>query len=62
MTMRVLWGLCLAVAAMMSGIGIELYLDGEGPLRSYPLIVGGIALLPIASAAIDRAKSGASID
>ncbi len=55
MTVRVLWGLCLAVAAMVTGIGVELALSGAGPLVSYPLVVAGILALPVASAAIDRA-------
>jgi hypothetical protein len=54
MTLRVLWGLCLAVAAMVTGIGVELALSGAGPLVSYPLVVGGIVMLPLASSALER--------
>jgi hypothetical protein len=62
MTMRVLWGLCLALSAMISGVGIELYFAGAGPLQSYPLVVGGILLLPLASAAIERVTGAAVSD
>jgi len=54
MTLRVVWGACLAVAAMVMGIGVELSLSGAGPLVSYPFVVAGILLLPLASAAIER--------
>jgi hypothetical protein len=37
------------------GLGIELHLDGAGALASYPLVVGGILLLPAASALLERA-------
>lgn len=54
MTMRVLWGLCLALAAMTTGIGVELHFSGAGPWISYPVVVLGIVMLPMASAAIER--------
>lgn len=54
MTLRVLWGLCLGVAAMITGVGIELYGSGAGALVSYPIVVAGILLVPLASAAIER--------
>jgi hypothetical protein len=55
MTLRVLWGLCLALAAMTTGIGVELHLSGAGPWVSYPVVVAGIAMLPLASATLERA-------
>ena len=54
MAVRVVWGICLAVAAMVTGVGVELSLSGAGPLVSYPLVVAGILALPLASAAIER--------
>ena len=54
MTMRVLWGLSVALSAMICGIGIELHFAGAGPLLSYPLVGGGILLLPLAAAGIQR--------
>jgi hypothetical protein len=62
MTTRVLWGLCLMLGAMVSGIGVELYFSGGGALRSYPLVVAGIAFLPLAAAAIERLESRAAVD
>jgi hypothetical protein len=61
MAMRVIWGVCLAVAAMVTGVGVELSLSGAGPLVSYPLVVAGIVVLPLASIAVERlAPAGAS--
>jgi hypothetical protein len=54
MAQRVVWGVCLAVAAMITGVGVELSLSGAGPLVSYPLVVAGILALPLSSAAIER--------
>lgn len=54
MALRVVWGTCLAVAAMVTGVGVELSLSGAEPLVSYPLVVAGILLLPLASAVIER--------
>jgi hypothetical protein len=51
--MRVLWGLCLGLAAMVTGVGMELH-SSAGPLVSYPIVVAGILFLPLASAAINR--------
>ena len=62
MTLRVLWALCLALGAMISGIGIEMHMAGAGPMTSYPLVVGGIALLPLASTAIQRLVESPSTD
>jgi hypothetical protein len=54
MALRVVWGVCLAVAAMVTGVGVELALSGAGPLVSYPFVVFGILALPLASAVIER--------
>lgn len=54
MTLRVLWGLCLGVAAMVTGVGIEMYGSGAGALVSYPVVVAGILLVPLASAGLGR--------
>ena len=54
MALRVVWGVCLAVAAMVTGMGVELSLSGAGPLVSYPLVIAGILALPLASTAIER--------
>jgi hypothetical protein len=54
MAVRILWALCLGFGAMISGIGIELYSSGAGPWLSYPVVIAGIALLPLASVGIDR--------
>ena len=54
MTLRVVWGVCLAVAAMVTGVGVELSMSGAGPLVSYPLVVAGIVALPLASAVLGR--------
>lgn len=62
MTTRVLWGLCLALGAMVTGIGIELHFAGAGPMRSYPLVMGGIAFLPLAAAAIERLVQARATD
>lgn len=53
-TMRVLWGLCLVVAAMTTAIGFELYAEGTAPAMSYTLVVGGVLLPVLASAVIRR--------
>ena len=52
--MRVVWGLCLAVAAMVIGVGIELHSSGAGPVVSYTVVVAGVLMVPLASAAIQR--------
>ena len=54
MTVRVLWGLCLGLGAMLTGVGIELHASGSGPLVSYSVVVAGILFLPLASAVIER--------
>jgi hypothetical protein len=52
--MRAVWGLCLAMAAMAIGVGIELHSSGAGALVSYPIVVAGVLFVPLASAAIER--------
>ena len=49
-----LWGLCLGLAAMLMGVGMELHSSGSGPIVTYPIVVGGILFLPLASAALNR--------
>jgi hypothetical protein len=61
-TTRILWALSLAAGAMISGIGMELHFSGAGPLQSYPLVVAGIAFLPLAAAAIERLTAKVSAD
>jgi hypothetical protein len=53
-TLRVVWGLCLAVAAMVIGVGMELHSSGSGALISYSVVVAGVLLVPLSSAAIER--------
>jgi len=53
-TMRVVWGLCLVVAAMTTAIGFELYGDGAGRAISYPIVLTGVLLPVLASAVIRR--------
>jgi hypothetical protein len=53
-TLRVLWGICLGIAAMVMGVGIELHASGAGPMVSFPIVVAGILFLPLASAALNR--------
>ena len=60
--MRVLWGLCLALGAMVAGIGVELHFAGAGPLQSFPLVAGGILFLPLAAAGIERLSASPSTD
>lgn len=62
MTMRVLWGLCLAVGAMVTGIGVELSFAGADPMSSYPLVAGGILFLPLAASVIERLSRPVSAD
>lgn len=54
--MRLLWGMCLAVAAMVTGVGIEMYAAGAG-LLSYPVVVAGILMVPLASAGLERLET-----
>jgi hypothetical protein len=56
--MRAVWGLCLAAAAMMVGVGIELRSSGAAAMVSYPVVVAGILLVPLASGAIQRLVPG----
>lgn len=51
---RSLWAVCLVVAAAMVGVGIDLHMAGAEPLVSYPVVVGGVLLAPLASALIER--------
>jgi len=53
-TLRMVWGLCLAFAAMVIGVGIELHSSGAGEIVSYSVVVAGVLLVPLASAAIER--------
>jgi hypothetical protein len=53
-TMRVVWGMCLVVAAMATAIGFELYAEGAAPAVSYGLVVGGVLLPVLASHVIQR--------
>jgi hypothetical protein len=46
--------MCLAAAAMVIGVGIEMRSSGASPLISYPVVVAGVLLVPLASAAIGR--------
>ena len=62
MTLRVLWGLCLALGAMICGVGIELHFAGAEPLQSFPLVAGGILLLPFAAMGIERLGGRATAD
>jgi hypothetical protein len=39
---------------MVTGVGIELHASGAGPLVSFPVVAGGILLLPLTSAGINR--------
>ena len=54
--MRLLWGMCLAVAAMVTGVGIEMYAAGAG-LVSYPVVVAGVLMVPLASAGLERLEA-----
>ena len=51
-----MWGLCLAVAAMVTGVGIEMYAAGAG-LVSYPVVVAGVLMVPLASAGLERLEA-----
>ena len=52
--MRVVWGACLAVAAMVTGVGMELHSTGASVLLSSTVVVAGVLLVPLSSAAIGR--------
>jgi hypothetical protein len=58
MPVRVLWALCLTLGAGVTGIGLQLYSAGAGWV-SYPVVVGGLLFLPLASSGIQR-LSGAT--
>jgi hypothetical protein len=60
MAARVAWGFCLALAAMVVGVGLELHSSGAGPFVSFPVVVAGVLLLPAASAAIERVTGATS--
>jgi hypothetical protein len=51
---RMIWGVCLAVGAMVMGVGIELYASGAGRAVSIPVVVAGILFVPLSAAAIER--------
>jgi hypothetical protein len=53
-TLQVIWGLCLAVAAMVIGVGLELHSSGAGMVLSCSVVVAGVLLVPLSSAAIER--------
>jgi hypothetical protein len=52
--MRVVWGVCLAVAAMVTGVGMELHSTGASALLSSAVVVAGVLMVPLSSAAIGR--------
>jgi hypothetical protein len=54
MTIRVLWGACLALGAMVTCVGIELHASGAGPVVSFPVVAAGILFLPLASTGIQH--------
>jgi hypothetical protein len=58
--LRVVWGVCLAAAAMVVGIGLELHSDGAGVLASSAVIAAGVLLVPVCSAAIGRLAPSAT--
>jgi hypothetical protein len=55
LAMRVVWGLCLAVAAMVIGVGMELHSSGSSMLLSSVVVAAGVLFVPLSSAAIERA-------
>jgi hypothetical protein len=52
--LRVIWAVCVAVGAMVTGVGLELYASGAGRGTSIPVVLAGILFVPLASAAIER--------
>jgi hypothetical protein len=54
LVLRMIWGLCLAVAAMVTGVGMELYASGAGRGTSLAVVVAGVLLVPLSSALIER--------
>ena len=52
--LRVMWGVCLAVGAMVMGVGIELYASGAGQAVSIPVVLAGILFVPLSSTVIER--------
>ena len=52
--MRMIWGVCLAVGAMVMCVGIELYASGAGRAVSIPVVVAGILFVPLSAAVIER--------
>jgi len=52
--LRVVWGLCLAVAAMVVGVGMELRSSGASTLLCATVVVAGVLLVPLTSAALGR--------
>jgi hypothetical protein len=51
---RILWALCLAFGAMVTGIGVELYASGAGRVTAFAVATAGVLFVPAASAVIDR--------
>ena len=52
--MRAIWGLCLATAAMVIGVGFELHSSGAGPFVAFPVVVAGVLMVPLGSVVIER--------
>ena len=48
------WGGCLAVAAMVIGVGFELHSSGAGAMVAWPVVTAGVLMVPLASAALER--------
>jgi hypothetical protein len=51
---RIVWALCLAFGAMVTGIGIDLYASGAGRATGFAVAAAGVLFVPLASRAIDR--------
>jgi hypothetical protein len=51
---RIVWALCLAFGATVTGIGIELYASGGGRATGFAVAAAGVLFVPLASWAIDR--------
>jgi hypothetical protein len=60
--LRMIWGACLAVGAMVMGVGIELYASGAGRAVSIPVVVAGILFVPLAATVIERLFETAPFD
>jgi hypothetical protein len=51
---RIVWALCLAFGAMVTGMGIELYASGAGHATGFAVATAGVLFVPLASRTIDR--------